>query len=132
MTTADLARDVTYLETISRAVADTSAKLVADVTDLRARLEKLPTLVTDVRIGPGEYHACPRDLAPMKQLWNIADSGGLVLVEDSKRNLCRLMGYDADKDAAIVTPMRGEVGRQTIPKAGTWVYGYVFYLKLSA
>jgi hypothetical protein len=68
MTTDDLAHDVVYLETMTKAIADTSAKLVADVVDLRARLERLPAIVTDVRIGPGDYHACPRDLAPMENL----------------------------------------------------------------
>ena len=132
MTTDDLAHDIVYLETISRAVADTSAKLVADVIDLRARLEKLPAVVTDVRIGPGEYHACPKDLAPMKQLWEIVSAGGLVLVEDVRRNVYRLMEYDAALDKAAIVQLRGEVGRQVIPQAAKWVYGYIIYYKLGA
>jgi hypothetical protein len=132
MTTDDLASDVVYLERMAAATAQASAALVADVADLKARLEKLPAVVTDVRIGPGEYHACPRDLAPMKKLVEIADAGGLVLVEDVKHNLYRLVGYDAGKDTATITPMRGEGGRQVIPKAGAWVYGYIIYFKIGA
>jgi hypothetical protein len=132
VTTDDLAHDVTYLETISRAVAETSAKLMADVVDLKARLEKLPAIVTDVRIGPGEYHACPRDLAPLQKLVEIVQAGGMVLIEDVGKNVYRLVGYDAGQDKAIIVQLRGESGRQVIPKAAKWVHGYMIYNKLGA
>lgn len=132
MTTADLAKDVTYLLTISRAVANTAANLVADVEDLRARLEKLPPVVTDVRIGPAEYHACPIDLAPMKHLAEIVAGGGLVLVENSQKTLYRLVDYNEATDTAVVTPFKSEMGRTSIPQAAKWVYGFLIYLKFNA
>ncbi len=132
MKVADLAHDVTYLETISKAVANTSASLVNDVLDLKARIEALPAIITDVRIGPGEYHACPKDPAPMVKLIDIVKAGGLVLVENSSRVLYRLMEYDAEHDQASVTPLKNEMGRVAVPKATVCVSGYLIYLKLNA
>lgn len=129
---ADLAKDVTYMETMAKALANTSANLVNDVVDLKARLEKLPAIVTDVRIGPGEYHYCPRDLAPMKKLAEIAAAGGLVLVENSAKIIYRLLEYNAETDTAIITPFRNEMGRVHLPSAGRQVYAYTIYLKLNA
>ncbi len=132
MTTADLAKNVTYLLTVSKAAANTAANLVADLEDLRARIEKMPPIVTDVRIGPAEYHACPRDPAPMTHLMEIVAGGGLVLVEDSRKALYRLVGYDAATDTATVTPFKNEIGRTQVPEAAKWVYGFLFYLKFNA
>jgi len=132
MNVADLAHDVTYIETMAKALANTSANLVNDVADLKSRLEKLPVIVTDVRIGPGEYHSCPVDPAPVKKLGEIVEAGGLVLVEDSRRTLSRLLACDPAKDIAIVTPLRSEMGRQTIQQASKLIYGYIIYLKLNA
>jgi hypothetical protein len=132
MTTDDLASDIRYLETMAQATAQASAALVSDVADLKARLERLPAIVTDVRIGPGDYHACPRDLAPMDKLGAIVAAGGLVLVEDSSHGWYRLLAYVLAEDVATITPIRGEIGRRMIPKAGKWVYGYVIYLKMGA
>lgn len=132
MNAADLAKDVTYMETMAKALANTSANLVGDVADLRARLEKMPAIVTDVRIGPGEYHYCPRDPAPMKKLADIVVAGGLVLVENSAKVIYRLLEYNADTDTAIITPFRNEMGRVQLPSAGRQVYAYTIYLKLNA
>jgi len=65
---ADLASDVTYLEAVSRAVADTSAKLVTDVTDLRARLEKLLLFVWRWKLQ--ESSRLPARM--LRQLWQRA------------------------------------------------------------
>ncbi len=132
MTIANLAKDATYLLTIGKAVANTAANLVADIEDLRARIEKLPPIITDIRIGPAEYHACPKDPAPMTHLAEIVAGGGLVLVENSNKVLYRLVGYDAATDTATVTPFKSEIGRTQVPEASKWVYGFLIYLKFNA